>query len=192
MTVEVEEQAPRRTRTKRRGVGHLVGVGLTAGLLCLVLMVAALAVVVPLATGSQSYTILTPSMEPAYPPGTLVVVRPTDPESIRIGNVITYQVAPGDPAVVTHRVVGVTLSSNGKRMFTTMGDNNAVADAKTVHPEQVRGVVWYALPWIGSLTTLRQQGIFGIVLPLAGGLLVIWGVYLTISWSVGALRRRRP
>ena len=37
------------------------------------------AVVVPRVAGATPYTVLTGSMAPAYPPGTLVVVRPVDP-----------------------------------------------------------------------------------------------------------------
>ncbi len=58
--------------------------------------------------GATPYTVLTSSMEPEYPPGTLVVVRPVPIEEIGIGDVITYQLESGEPTVVTHRVVGLS------------------------------------------------------------------------------------
>ena len=44
--------------------------------------VLAVAVLVPRVGGATPYTVLTGSMAPTYPPGSLVVVRPVDPESI--------------------------------------------------------------------------------------------------------------
>jgi len=170
----------------------LISVGVTAGLLCLVLMVAALAVVVPFVTGSQSYSILTKSMEPTYPPGTLVVVRPVDPANLRVGSVVTFQVSSGDDTVITHRIIGVTVNSGGSRSFTTMGDNNAVADDTTVRPEQIRGEVWYALPWLGAVAALRAQGAFGALIPILGGLLLLIGAFYVITWIIERLRHPHP
>ena len=78
----------------------------TTVLLIGVSLLALFTVVIPFVLGAQSYTVLTGSMRPGFEPGTLIAVRATDPEEIRIGDVITYQLEPGRPEVVTHRVVG--------------------------------------------------------------------------------------
>src|SRR5690606_26547965 len=59
-----------------------IGTGLSFGLLAFVVLIAVLVIVVPAAVGGRSLTVLTSSMEPAYPPGTLVVVKPTAPGDI--------------------------------------------------------------------------------------------------------------
>ena len=46
------------------------------------------AVLVPRLTGSTPMTVLTGSMAPSYPPGTLVVVRPGPADDIAIGDEI--------------------------------------------------------------------------------------------------------
>src|SRR5690606_40882381 len=79
----------------------------------------AVAVVVPRIAGATPYTILTSSMEPTYPPGTLVVVRPTPIDRIGIGSVITFQRESGKAAVVTHRVVSIGQAADGERRFRT-------------------------------------------------------------------------
>ncbi len=81
--------------------------------LCLAAVIA-VAVVVPRLAGARPYVVLTGSMRPGMPPGTLVVVRPVDPRSIGVGDVITYQVASGEPDVVTHRVVAQGLDRRGR------------------------------------------------------------------------------
>jgi len=139
---------------KSRGLLYYIDVGLSGGLLAFVLLVAALVIVVPAATGSTPMTVLTSSMEPNYPPGTLVIVQPVDPQDVRIGDAITYQIESGKDAVVTHRVISVTSSSDGSVTWTTQGDNNDAPDAAEVIPDQLRGKVWYSGPWIGYLNHL--------------------------------------
>jgi signal peptidase len=94
--------------------------------------VLAAAVVVPRLGGATPYTVLTGSMEPRFPPGTLVVVRPVPIEEVGIGDVITYQLHSGDPTVVTHRVVGVSTTLGGEQSLITQGDANDIPDAAPV------------------------------------------------------------
>ena len=53
------------------------------------------ALVVPRLAGATPYVVLTGSMQPKMPPGTLVVARPVDPMSIAPGDVVTYQIQLG-------------------------------------------------------------------------------------------------
>lgn len=111
------------------------------------------AIVVPKVSGGRPYTVLTGSMRPDYPPGTLIVVRPRPAEQIGVGDVITYQLRSGEPAVVTHRVVEVTRNEQGELRFVTKGDDNNVVDEPPVRPVQVRGVLWYSIPYLGWVNT---------------------------------------
>jgi signal peptidase len=148
-------------------VGACLG-ALTAGLL------------VPRLSGATPYTVLTGSMSPTLPPGTLAVVRPVEPAEIATGSVITYQLESGRPEVVTHRVVGVRTDLSGEVSWQTRGDANGAPDAEWVRVEQVRGEVWYAVPWLGHvgrwLTTTQRdlvvQGVALLLLAYAAGMLV--------------------
>jgi signal peptidase I len=119
------------------------------------------AVALPRVAGATPYTVLTGSMTPAYPPGTLVVVRPVDPDQIAVGDVVTYQLRSGEPTVVTHRVVSVGVdTTTGEPVFRTQGDANASPDLEPVQPVQVRGRLWYAVPHLGRVSawlTGRQR-----------------------------------
>ncbi|WP_311210657.1 MULTISPECIES: signal peptidase I [unclassified Aeromicrobium] len=141
----------------------------------------AVAVVVPRLAGATPYTVLTGSMRPELPPGTLVVVRPVDMDDISVGDTITYQLRSGEPTVVTHRVVGSGVRADGTAVLTTRGDANQVSDARTVRQEQVRGRVWYAVPYLGRLSTaLDPAQRRTAVHALAAGLLLYAG------WMVAA------
>ncbi|MBE7325787.1 signal peptidase I [Nocardioides sp. Y6] len=144
------------------------------------------AVLIPRIAGATPYTILTSSMEPNYPPGTLVVVKPTPVEEIGVGTVITYQLESGRRATVTHRVTSVGYRADGERVFTTRGDANDSDDAEPVIPVQIRGTLWYAVPKLGWMSNaLEQEQRNTAVYVVAGGL----GAYAL--WMFGSALRDR-
>ncbi|AWB90637.1 signal peptidase I [Salinibacterium hongtaonis] len=179
------------TAEKPRGLVYYVGVALSAALLALVLLVGVMVIVVPAATGSTPMTVLTGSMEPTYPPGTLVVVRPIDAQEIRIGDAITYQIESGKDAVVTHRVMSVTKTTNGEVSFITKGDANGAPDALPVQPVQIKGKVWYAVPWIGYANNLLNGDLRGWLIPTIAVVLFLYAGYMLASGITSAVRKRR-
>lgn len=176
---------------KPRGLFYYIGVGLSAALLALVMLVGVMVIVVPAATGSTPMTVLTGSMEPTYPPGTLVIVRPIDPQEIRIGDAITYQIESGKDAVVTHRVVSVSQDTKGEVSFITKGDANGAADALPVQPVQIKGKVWYAVPWIGYANNLLNGDLRGWLIPTIAIVLFLYAGYMLASGIASAVRKRR-
>lgn len=143
------------------------------------LLIAAIALtigcVVALLLGMKLYCVQTGSMYPKYPVGTLIVVSPTEPESIQTGDVITFVISSN--TVVTHRVVEV---DKDRRSFVTKGDNNNVADTEPVRYENLLGKVELGVPYIG-LPVLLARTHFGmimigviIVVMIVGRILVVW------------------
>lgn len=110
-----------------------------------------LGVIVPRAAGATPYVVLTDSMDPGLPVGTLVVSRPVEPERFGTGSVITYQLRSGQEQLVTHRVVGIGMAVGGERTYVTQGDSNDVPDIAPVRDVQVRGALWYRVPCLGYL-----------------------------------------
>lgn len=183
----------RSTGTRRPGrvarIARTIGTAITAGLLILVCGLLVVTVVVPIATGSNTYTVLTRSMEPGLPPGTLLVVRPAGTGGLHVGDVVTYQLESGKPDVVTHRIVRVEASSDGSTRYITRGDANAVADAAPVRAEQVRGRVWYAVPGVGWLAIVRNSASLQPWLIGIGALLILYSLLSIVSWVRNARRR---
>lgn len=176
---------------QRSSLGAAIGVGVTAAILTAVLLLALASVAIPAISGAQTYAILTPSMQPAYPPGTLIVVRDVPADDLRIGDVITFQQVTDSAAVVTHRIIGITASTTGERTFVTRGDDNGAEDPEPITEEQIHGALWYAVPWIGWIATARAQGPLGVLIPTAGIVLIGWGGYAVLSSLVDRIRARR-
>lgn len=185
-TLETQPAKGRRAeRVEKTGTLWWLGQIASWFLLLTVLAIAAIMIVIPRIGGATAYTVLTGSMEPGMPPGSLAVVRPVDPATLRTGDVITYQIKSGEPAVVTHRVVGVGQTLSGELRLTARGDANAANDLP-IKPEQIRGSLWYQVPWLGYINSAltgpqRQWLIIAAVTGLLG---------YSALMAVGALRER--
>lgn len=136
-----------------------------------------LAVVVPRIAGATPYTVLTSSMEPTLPPGTLIVVRPVDPDSLVVGDVVTVQLESGESQTVTHRIVEIGYDLTGIPSFVTQGDANPDPDSETRQAEQIRGKLWYSIPLLGYPSTYltgqdRQWFVYVVVAGL--GAYAVW------------------
>lgn len=166
---------------------RFLGTLLSMAALAIVLGIALAAVVVPRVAGGTTLAVLTGSMEPAYPPGTLVVIRPVEPAEVRVGDVITFQLESGRPEVATHRVIEKGFRADGEVQYVTQGDANPVPDAEPVREVQLRGRLWYAVPYLGHVSILldgNQRAL--LTTAVAGGLLAYGG------WQVVAgVRDRR-
>jgi signal peptidase len=178
----------RRAAPRERGLLHALGLGLSAGVLGLVVALALVLVVVPRLAGATPLTVLTSSMEPRLPPGTLIVVRPVETADVRVGDVVTYQIESGRPEVISHRVIEIVSSTDGSTAFVTKGDNNDTADDALVRPEQVRGTLWYSLPWLGFVNQAVAGQAKSWIVPLLAIVLLAYAGYMIVT---GLLQRRR-
>lgn len=138
------EERPGRARPVR----HAVGVAVSAAALLVVVLVAVVVIIVPKVTGAVPLTVLTGSMTPTLPVGSLAVVEPVTPDEIRVGDIVSYQPYPLNPELVTHRVTAISWTPDGTRVFTLRGDANG-ADDSPVYDKQVRARVWYDVPYLG-------------------------------------------
>ncbi|WP_055589408.1 signal peptidase I [Peterkaempfera griseoplana] len=160
-------------------VGHTVLVAAATAAVALALALT----VLPMAVHGLVLTVLTGSMDPAIPPGSVVVDRPVRPELIRIGDVVTFHSGRspgGGEQLVTHRVVAVQHTAD-HITFTTKGDANRVDDPGRREASDVRGRVWFHLPQIGLW---RQRLLSRAGAMVVGGLaLGVWGAR-TLAWAL--------
>jgi signal peptidase len=160
------EVPPRRPHAVRR-VGSVL---LLFAVLAAVGLAAAVGLV-PRLVGGMTVTVLSGSMEPALPVGSVAIIRPRPPGEIGVGDVITFADRNPDTGVsriVTHRVVAVEPGP----AYRTRGDANEDLDTRPVPAADVRGVLWYSLPEVGRLRE-RVGSPAGLV--AVGGLVLLLG-----------------
>lgn len=135
-------------------------------------------VLVPRLIGAEPYTVVSSSMEPAIPVGSIVVAQEVSEGQVQFDDIVTYQLESGEPQTVTHRVVAVDIVE-GETRYRTQGDANDSADADPVRPEQVRGKVIYHVPYLGYVGTWLPMDVRPKLAAIAGiGLLVYAAVLL--------------
>ncbi|MFC4243327.1 signal peptidase I [Gryllotalpicola reticulitermitis] len=163
--------------------------GLTWAIVIFIAAIAFAAVVLPRLIGAVPLAVLTGSMEPTFKPGDLVISKQVDPQNLEIGDIVTFQPHSGDPEVITHRVVGIGVTSHGKvDRIITKGDANNVADAPEV-PGQIKGRMVYSLPYLGYVTTWANRFHTVWLVPAFGGALIAYCV-VTLA-RAGARSRKR-
>lgn len=96
----------------------------------------------------RTFTVLSGSMEPTIPTGSMIFDREVDASQLARGDVVTFH-PPGHPdKLVSHRVVRVEETKQGS-FLVTRGDANGVADDWRI-PAQGNGLRYeFHVPYLG-------------------------------------------
>ncbi|MBE5868580.1 MAG: signal peptidase I [Lachnospiraceae bacterium] len=107
--------------------------------------------------GFKVFTVLSGSMEPDYPVGSLIYVREVDPDDLESKDVITFML--DENIVATHRIIEVIPDEADSTVvyFRTKGDANNAADGKLVHSKNVIGTPVFTIPWLGYVANFIQN-----------------------------------
>ena len=116
--------------------------------------------------GVQVYGVLTGSMEPTYPTGSLIYVKAVDASDLRVNDVITFSISPG--VIATHRIVEIVPDETYPTLvrYRTKGDANRDVDASLVSANNIIGKALFAVPHLGNVANYIQQppGIYVAIL----------------------------
>ena len=113
--------------------------------------------------------VLTGSMEPVINPGDIVILAPTPRTQPQIGDIAAYTARRFSGEVVgvfTHRIIGGD-AVNG---FLMKGDSNPTPDVQRPKGEDISGVVFFVIPFIGKFLTLKM---LMILIPVGVGVWLI-------------------
>ena len=116
----------------------------TTGLALSILIILVAVMYVPMIFKIEPLIVLSGSMEPNYPIGSMVFVKPVSSDEIEVGDTITFYV--NDETLVTHRVASI---DEENKCYVTKGDANETVDASTVRFSSVIGKPIICIPKIG-------------------------------------------
>lgn len=137
---------------------------------CIVILVivACLPLAIPRVMGMQEYNVITGSMTPEIPVGSIVYVKPVDFNELSVGDIIAFDAG---ASVVTHRIVDIDAE---QKSLTTKGDANPANDFMPVSYANVRGKIVAHYPFIGKLAALISEttGKIGAAILLVVGILL--------------------
>jgi signal peptidase I len=116
----------------------------------------AAALLVAQASGRQSLTVMSGSMEPTIRTGDVVVTKPIAPMDTRVGDVVTYKEPHGAGRLITHRVKAMHAAGE-KVGFTTQGDANDTSERWQVAATGQIARVTHRVPRLGyALSFMRD------------------------------------
>ena len=99
------------------------------------LIVTGIATDKPTIFGVRPMIVVTDSMVPAIPVGSILIGVPVETEEVQVGDIIAYRIEEKNKyfsPIIVHRVVGITEDG-----FIFQGDNNIEPDDKVVRKAQI-------------------------------------------------------
>lgn len=187
-----EEKVSEPKKKKKKGKPTPLGrfLNLLGSFIMLAVILLCLALAAPRLAGIKTFVVISGSMEPAIPVGSMVYSKEVDPKTLETGDVIVFYSSntaqgganAGEVIPVTHRVV-VNDTTNGE--ITTKGDANEQNDISKVTYLNVEGKVVFHIPHLGYLAAPLASMMGKIALAL----IILAGYLLTEVGS--SLRKRR-
>lgn len=113
-------------------------------------ILACISLAIPKILGMDSFIVVSGSMEPSVPVGSIVYSREADPAQIEVGEIIVFIDPSRSTAPITHRVVE---NDPDRGYIITKGDANAHNDVNPVTYDNVIGKAVFHLPFVGYLAS---------------------------------------
>lgn len=177
-------------KEKRQGnVGSVIGIILCVLLLPILIMNVTMIVQglihpgrVPSVGGYSPLIVLTDSMYPEIKSGDMIIVKVTDAQNVKQGDVISFFDPDGSGlSVLTHRVVEI-INENGTLSFRTKGDANNAEDPSLAPAESLVGVYQTKINGAGNVAMFLQS---------TPGLAVCVAVPMVLLIAFELIRRRK-
>ncbi|GAB3575623.1 hypothetical protein GCM10027406_07420 [Leifsonia lichenia] len=130
--------------------------------------------------GVQPVVVISGSMEPTLPVGSMVFAQEIPASTVRVGDIVTTQRQDGAKGLITHRVVSVKTTGTTTTLR-LRGDANASEDPLPYVASSV-GKYLFHVPWAGTLA-LAARTPFG---------LTAIGVYVIALVALVIVGRPRP
>ena len=123
--------------------------------------------------GYRWYKILTSSMSPEILPGDVVIVK-VGADDLQTNDIITFNPTADKNAVLTHRLVGSSVDSEGNILYKTKGDANKSYDVQGVKPEQIIGKVVFTVRYISRIVAYISDHLILSISALIGFMCAIY------------------
>lgn len=145
--------------------------------LVVIVVLLAVALVGVRIVGIRTYAVISGSMEPVYPTGSLLYVKPVKTEELKVGDTITFML--DEKTVATHRIIEVIPDEEepGVIRFRTKGDANETPDGAPVHCRNVIGKPLFAIPYLGYFANFVQNPP-GLYLAIGAAAILVIMVFL--------------
>jgi signal peptidase I len=175
------------SRWASRAVNALLGIAIVLALLA----------IVPALFGYKRYVVNGHSMEPAIPYAAVAWETAVPVSDLEVSDVITFKPPPeyNVSELVTHRIVSIEKTADGRSAFRTKGDNNDSEDPWTmVLDASTQPRVDFHVPYVGYLYIALQEWwvrLLVIVIPaVAAGVWIVVALWRDAGREVEEEKKR--
>jgi signal peptidase len=154
----------------------------------IVLALILFAPVLPIGGNIDTKVVLSGSMEPEIPVGSVVVIKPA--QEYFTDDVITFGSDSDGNIPTTHRIIEKRLES-GIAYFKTKGDANPKPDTREVRETAVLGKVVATIPFLGYVIDFAKKPLGFFLLIIIPGAIVVLDELRKIFVEVRQMRRRK-
>lgn len=145
---EKSSESPKVEKRQTSKTGKLL---IAAGRLVMLVVVAAcLSLVIPHFIGYETYVVVSGSMEPNIPVGSIVYSKKADPAALQTGDVIVFVDPARGTTPITHRVV---TNDTAAGAIVTKGDANEAEDVNPATYDNIKGKVVVHIPRMGFVAS---------------------------------------
>ncbi len=126
------------------------------------------------------------SMVPTLKVGDLIMVTGTEPQNVKLDQIIVFHNPRNHEMLIVHRVIRIT-QKDGEFYFETKGDNNPSTDNWNPYPgvpeRLLVGVVIGTIPYVGYIILTLKEPIGMISIVLLTALVVIYEFVIPLTRS---------
>lgn len=137
---------------------HAIGV-----ILLVIVLAACLSLIIPKMAGYEGYVVVSGSMEPNIPVGSIVYSKEVDPVTLRTGDVIVFIDSTRGTTPITHRIVE---NDTYTHTIITKGDANEKPDISPITYDNVIGKVTAHIPRVGFTVAMFTTALGKLVAAL--------------------------
>ncbi|MFB7138229.1 signal peptidase I [Gottfriedia sp. NPDC056225] len=130
--------------------------------------------------GHQVYYVLSGSMEPTLPTGSVIIVKDMTSETkLSTGDIITFKMPYNEETLVTHRINEV-INEDGELVYRTKGDANEIQDPWIIERGSIVAVYsGVKLPLVGYIyKEIHKRFSIYLLLTILGLILISYGIKL--------------
>lgn len=134
------------------------------------IIVITIIIIILLTTSNVRFiTVVGTSMYSSITQDDIIIIKPIDPETLKIGDIIAYRYNIGEDNFASiHRVIDIR-----DGIIKTKGDNLSVPDRYDVMPENIVGIMIGKIPYVGYVIRLTGSEIGYIIFILIPAMILI-------------------
>lgn len=124
-----------------------------SNIIIVILLVIAGLIFVPMVLGYDEYAVVSGSMQPNIPVGSLVYAKECTIDNLEKGDIVTFQLS--DSTIITHRIYEIDQEGN----ITTKGDANQQPDGQILTIDNIIGKVGFSIPLLGFVSVYIKSAL---------------------------------